>query len=287
MKKLLVLTTLLWILQFGCNKTETIMQDKGRDLTQRTDTITEIYVYDDITYTLYFDSEDDSGDPLNTDVEDELIDAIGSNEFFTTYRQASGDTVFITNVDDALEEEDSTWTSAVMSPPVLATYYEDVNFGGSSFNLTPNYPSLRNYTNGNTCNDEYMIPDLSTLYISYPSTTWDNKISSFKMHQSYDAKYFYDTNGWSGNGAVIQFVMFRNPGRYQFNTSGHYMQIWEMRTSYGVNQADWTVSNLRKEKWAWLWPTNMNDCVSAVTARVCKKNNSCSGGCTMYLDLIR
>lgn len=81
MKKLLVLTTLLWILQFGCNKTETIMQNKERDLTQRTDTITEVYVYDDITYTLYFDSEDDSGDPLNTDVEDELIDAIGSNEF--------------------------------------------------------------------------------------------------------------------------------------------------------------------------------------------------------------
>lgn len=281
MKNLLFLAQLFLILQFACNKTENIMSNENRQFTQRSDTISEVYVYDDITYTLYFDAEGESGDPLNTDVEDELIDAIGSNDYIIVHKYESGDTIFLGNIADTLDP-DTASLAAIMSPASLATYYQNINFGGFSMDLTNGYPTQRVIFNQTTCSDEYIHPNLISMnmtgYIS-----WNDQISSFKMHQSGAAKAFYDANGWSGNGAKIQFVLFRDSPLYNYIPSGCYIEIWEMRTDYGTQDADWTVSNLTNKRWGFLC-ARMNDNVSAVSARVCKKNNSCVGNCLRYVD---
>ncbi|MEP7197595.1 MAG: hypothetical protein ABI851_13820 [Saprospiraceae bacterium] len=101
---------------------------------------------------------------------------------------------------------------------------------------------------------------------------WDNRISSFKFHQSGAIKSWLDGHGYSGNGTYLDFCMFRVQGYPQI-PSGNYLKIWRLHPRYGTQDADWLIPNLRKEKLGNLWSTNMNDAISAISVVFCKSKS--------------
>ncbi len=289
MKNLLFLTLTGLSILASCEKSNEQFYNKEVDQEMRSnDTIFEHYIYEGEAYTLLFDSEDTTGTPLNSDVDDELISEIGENDFILIYNDLHPDTTIIGNLDDAnyLTEPDSSSTASFPGAPVFATFYEHANYQGESFTLSNVTPALRRYESSRTCQDEYNISNLAYVLMQNGTSNFNDRLSSMKLHQSGSAKTWYDNNGYSGNGTVIQFVMFRNAGYPQF-PSGCYMQIWNMHAKYGTQDPDWSVPNFKKENWGFIWPfcSNMNDCISAISVRFCKSSN-CSGGCTLYHDLI-
>lgn len=289
-KRIQIFKTILIITVFSCNRIDDSVFKKDPNdnsvLKERTGSFYHDYLYDGTTYRLWFNDGDTTGIPTNTSTADSLEYAIGNNELTLIHDDNYENLTIIQNImDDYGNECDTSFQLSPTGNAVIATFYQDINYGGSSFTFDAlNTGSW--YTriiNGVTCRAEWNIPSLSSLWINYPTTSWNNQISSFKMHQSGAAKAWMDARGFSGSGTTVQFAMFREAGYPQI-PGGAYLEVWNMHPKYGTQDADWTVPNLKKESWGYFWNACMNDDISAISIVFCKSSN-CTGGCFVYHDL--
>ena len=92
--------------------------------------------------------------------------------------------------------------------------------------------------------------------------------------------------GWTSNNKTtgVQFAMFRDRN-CPLNAGGCYIKTWLMHPRPLVNDPDWAIPNLKKERWGAIWPicNNMNDKISSIGIKLCKVNE-CSGPCYLYFD---
>lgn len=263
----------------SCEKTVLDQSSVDPKLKQRTATVEEHYKYEGVAYTLEFYEDDTTGVPINDEVEDELISAIGSNDIVFNYVEGS-DTTYLVNSDEFNEwdENDTSSIAGYLGAPIFATFYEHKDYGGSSFSMGDAYPSVSIDYGTNTCSKEFKLVSLSQ--------SWNDKISSMKFHQSGVTKIWYDANGFTSNNksTAIQFVMFRN-AYCPINSGGCYIKTWTMNPRPLADDPDWAVPNLKKERWGAIWPicANMNDHISSIAIKMCKTSD-CSGACYLYFD---
>jgi hypothetical protein len=284
------LAVILPIILSSCNKNETTLSKEttvsNHKLNSRSGSFYHDYKYDNHTYRLWFNDEDTTGVPINTSTADSLEDAIGSNELTLIHDDRYSNLTIIENImSDYNNECDTSFQLSPTGNAEIVTFYEHINYGGSSFSFDALNTGtwIARVINGNTCRLEWNLPSLTSLWLNYPTTTWNDVISSFKMHQSGAAKAWMDARGFSGSGTGIQFAMFRDAG-YPQTPGGAYLEVWNMHPNYGTQDGDWSVPNLTKESWGYFWNACMNDRISAISIVFCKSTN-CSGGCSSYHDL--
>lgn len=263
----------------SCEKSVMDHSSSDPKLKQRTTIVYEHYKYQGVSYTLEFYEDDTTGVPINDEVEDDLIDAIGANDVVFNYVEGS-DTTYIVNDDEYNEwdQDDTTVIAAAPGDPIFATFYEHINYGGNSFTISQSNPAIEINHGSNTCSKEFQLRGLDQ--------NWDDKISSMKFHQSGVVKAWYDAYGFTSNNksAGIQFAMFRARG-CPINPGGCYIKTWLMRPRPLVDDPDWAVPNLKKERWGAFWPicNDMNDKISSIGIKMCKTSD-CSGTCYLYFD---
>ncbi|MBK9107351.1 MAG: hypothetical protein IPM92_02950 [Saprospiraceae bacterium] len=283
MKKLLFLVFGIITIMPSCDKNTNHLNDltdgKQIDLEMRSnDTIYETFYYDGVYYTLEFDSETEAeeGVPFNSETEDALKDAIGENDIMKVLTDEHPDTIFLYNIPETESEPDSSTAMAPSNDPPFATFYEHIDYGGNSFEFT-DY-SYNKHWRGD-CEFEFNIPNLENCALGM-SSNWNDRISSFKMHQSGSTKDWMETNMFCGPLTQVAFIMFRNSG-YRQTPSGCWIEMWVMHPRCNYDDSDWAVPNLKKQKWGWLFCANMNDKISSISIDFCRY---CFADCATYID---
>lgn len=210
-KRIQIFKTILIITVFSCNRIDDSVFKKDPNdnsvLKERTGSFYHDYLYDGTTYRLWFNDGDTTGIPTNTSTADSLEYAIGNNELTLIHDDNYENLTIIQNImDDYGNECDTSFQLSPTGNAVIATFYQDINYGGSSFTFDAlNTGSW--YTriiNGVTCRAEWNIPSLSSLWINYPTTSWNNQISSFKMHQSGEPL----RHGWMQEVSLVRELLF-------------------------------------------------------------------------------
>lgn len=252
----------------ACNKSDTgITNDQNIDLKKR-GTISEEYVYHGVHYVLYFNDDDTSSTPNKTSTADSLINAIGSNEYVLRYDEDYNN---ITYIDDYSTGTGTDTTLAQFSTNscMFDEFFEDANFQGASF-CVDNQFNVHDGLEvlGTICSELIGQTNLANRTYSL-SQTWNDRISSLKLYRDGAPKTWYNNHGYSGTGTQVALYLFRNFG---FDAEGFKCQTWTMLLpDPGNTESAWTVSNLNKQRWGFLYD-DMNDKESSIALVPCKCN---------------
>ncbi len=258
----------------SCNNFENTSDENAangdKTLTIRESTYTETYSINGQLYTLIFPENSDT--PLNTEVETQLIGAIGNSEYILAHYEETPNVTFIEPVPPAsCPSTNEMQPPPAGSPPPAPTaifleLFEHTNFQGRSFGYYhgPNYYNqfwqFKSCSwNGSFqyCSTAYGIQDLRDVLV-FPSTdTWDDRISSFKIIRPSASLH---------PSQYMLLKMHRDPG---YSSSKCRLSQWRVATT-GNN---YHVPNLSNEKWCFLG-ANMNDEISSISFSFC--NNGCN-----------